>query len=78
MAIVKFQKGITPNAKREELWFLWSVHHLMMLYISIKFHENISNDFQVVERTQFSDRQTDRRADNQGKNNMSAPFHGET
>ena len=30
----------------------------MMLYISLKFHENLLNTFQVIERTQFCDRQT--------------------
>ena len=32
---------------RQELQFLWSAHGLMMLYISVKFHENILNGFQV-------------------------------
>ena len=31
----------------------------MMLYISMKFHENIWNSFQVKEQTQFCDRQKD-------------------
>ena len=30
---------------RQELGFLCSAHHLMMLYISMKFHENILNKF---------------------------------
>ena len=29
---------------------------LMLLYICVKFHENISNGFWVTERTQFCDR----------------------
>ena len=33
------------------LWVLCSVHHLIVLNICIKFHENIINAFQVTERT---------------------------
>ena len=43
----------------------------MMLYISMKFHENILNRFQVIEPTLFCDRWTEGQTDNQGKNNMS-------
>ena len=52
MTIVKFQRPITTKLYRQELWFLCSAGYLMMLYISMKFHENISNGFQVTERTQ--------------------------
>ena len=55
----------------KKLWFLWSERCLMMLYICLKFHENILNGFQAIEQTRFFDRQTDGRANNQGKNNMS-------
>ena len=37
---------------RQELLLLCSAHHVMILYISIKFHENILNGFQVIEGTQ--------------------------
>ena len=37
---------------RQELLFLCSAHHLMMLYISIKFLENNLNGCQVIEGTQ--------------------------
>ena len=37
---------------RQELLFLCFTRHLMMLYISMNFHENILNGFQVIERTQ--------------------------
>ena len=61
----------------------------MLLYICVKFHENISDGFLVTERTRFCDRQTDgqtggmdgqtdRRTDDQGKNNMSPNPTGET
>ena len=51
MATVKFQRGISRKRYRQELWFLCSARHLMMHYISTKFHENILKGFQVIERT---------------------------
>ena len=48
---VKFQRGITPKMYRQEFWFLWSECRLMMLYISMKYHENILNRFQDIEWT---------------------------
>ena len=65
---------------RQELWFLWSACHLIMLYISMKFHENILSCFQVTEWTRLHDGgidgQTDRLTDNQAKNNKSPPLSG--
>ena len=52
MTTVKFQRGITTILYRQELLFLCSAHHLTMLYISMKFHENILKGFQVIEQTQ--------------------------
>ena len=52
MTIVKFQRGFTQKKYRQELQFLWSAHHLMMLYISLMCHDTILNDFQAIERTQ--------------------------
>ena len=48
MTTVKFQRGLTTKLYRQELWFLCSVRHLRMLYISMKFHDNI---LKVIERT---------------------------
>ena len=42
---------ITTKLYRQELRFLCSARRLMMLYISLKFHENIMKGFQVIERT---------------------------
>ena len=50
MAIVKFQRGIT-KLYRQVLWFLCSARCLIMLYILLKFHDNILNGLQVIERT---------------------------
>ena len=44
--IVEFQRGITPKMYRQELWFLCSARRLMVLYISMKCHENILNGLQ--------------------------------
>ena len=51
MTIVKLQREITTKLHRKELWFLCSARCLMMLYISMKFHDNILNSFQVTEWT---------------------------
>ena len=51
MVIVKFQRRITTKLYRQELGFLCSACHLMMLYISMKFQENILKVFQVIEWT---------------------------
>ena len=45
MTIVKFQRGVTQKM------FLRCACRLMMLYFSMKFHENILNGFQVIEWT---------------------------
>ena len=50
---------------KQELWFLWSARRLMMLYISMKFQENIFKGFQDIERTQLCDRPTDGQMDRQ-------------
>ena len=44
---------------RQELCFLQSVHFLVMFNISMKFHENILNGFEVIERTRLSDERPD-------------------
>ena len=51
MTIIKFQRGITTKLHRQELQFLYSACRLLMLYIAIKFHENILKGFQVIEQT---------------------------
>ena len=71
----QFQRAITPKIHNPEWRILRSARRLMLLYICVKFHENISNGFWITERTWFCDRQTDGRTDgrtdDQGKNNMS-------
>ena len=53
MTIVKFQRGITTKLYRKELRFLCSALRLMMLYISMKFQDNILNGFQLREDTKL-------------------------
>ena len=60
----------------QELQFLHSARHLMLIDICMKFREDSFRGFQVTERTRFvTDRQTDKQTDGQtdamGKNNMS-------
>ena len=52
LQLSNFKRRITPTMFRQELRFLCSACRLMMLYISMKFQENILNGFQVIEQTQ--------------------------
>ena len=47
--IVEFEREVSLKLYRQELRFLCSESCLMMFNISIKFHENILNGFQVIE-----------------------------
>ena len=49
--IYNAQRAVTLEAGNLMLWFLCSAHHIMVIYICIKFQENVSNGFQVTERT---------------------------
>ena len=49
MALFNVQRAITPKVGNQVLWFMCSAHHSMMLYIYVKFHENISNGFLLTE-----------------------------
>ena len=46
-------KGITKKIHIQELWFVRSARRLMLVNISMTFHEYILNGFQVTERTRF-------------------------
>ena len=41
----KLQSTIIKKVYKPELWFLCSAHRIIVLYICMKFHENISNNF---------------------------------
>ena len=48
-ATYKVQKGITQKIYIQELWFMHSLHCLMLVNISMMFHEDILNCFHVTE-----------------------------
>ena len=52
MAIFNIQKAVTPKVGKQELQFMCSACHTMVFSICVKFHENMSSDFKVMERTQ--------------------------
>ena len=47
------QRAVTPKAGNSELGFLCFANCITMIYICIKFQENISNSFQVTEWIQI-------------------------
>ena len=52
MKIVYTQRAITPKVGKPELWFMCSAHPLMVFKVCVKFHENMSSGFKLMERTQ--------------------------
>ena len=42
---------ITPEVGKPELWFMCSARRLMVFNVCVKFHENMSSGFKVMERT---------------------------
>ena len=51
MKIVNTQRAITPKVGTPELWFMFSGHRLMVFNVCLKFHENMSSGFKVMEST---------------------------
>ena len=49
--IVNTQRAITQKAEKPELWFMCSAHRLIVFNVCVKFHENMSSSFKVMERT---------------------------
>ena len=45
------QREITQKVRKPELSFLNVTHHLVLIYISTKYHQNIPKGIQVTERT---------------------------
>ena len=56
MAMFNVQRTITPKVGKPELQFMCSACCLIVLYTCVKFRENISNSFQLTERTQVHGR----------------------
>ena len=51
MKIANTQRAITPKVGKPELQFMCSAYRLMVLNTCVKFHENMSSGFKVMERT---------------------------
>ena len=45
------QRGIITSELRVGLQFFFSAHHLILLYICTKFHEEILNSFKIIQLT---------------------------
>ena len=66
MAIFNIQRAITLKVGKQELQFMCSACHLIMFNICVKFRENMSSSFNVMERTQklLTDTHTHRKEEN--------------
>ena len=49
--IVNTQRAITPRVEKPELRFMCCARHLTRFDVCVKFHENMSSGFKVMERT---------------------------
>ena len=45
------QRAITPKVGKKELRFMCSASRRMVFNVCVKFHENMSSGFKVMERT---------------------------
>ena len=52
MKIVNTHRAITPKVGKPELGFMCSACRLMVFNVCVKFHENMSSGFKVMERAQ--------------------------
>ena len=46
--------GITQKMYQQEILFFWSARRLIMLYIAMKFHDTILNDFKLQSRPKIT------------------------
>ena len=51
MKIVNTQRAITPKVGKPEIQFMCSARRLMVFIVCVKFHENMSSGFKVMEQT---------------------------
>ena len=65
-AIFNIQRAITLKVGKQELRFMCSACGLMVFNICVKFHENMSSGFKVMERTRtlLTDTHTHRKDEN--------------
>ena len=70
MAIFNIQRAITLKVGNQQLWFMCFACHLMVFNICVKFHENMSSGFKVMELTQklLTDTHTHRKDENDMQN----------
>ena len=54
--LIQSSTGNNSKLYIQELWFLHSACHPMLVNISMKFHEDILNGLKVIERAQFCHR----------------------
>ena len=47
--IANKQRAITPKVRKPELRFMCSACRVMVFYVCVKFHENMSSGFKVME-----------------------------
>ena len=59
MVLINVQRAVTPKVDRPELRCLSSAYLLFMLYICVKFHENMSIGFRVMKRKRMLKALTD-------------------
>ena len=64
--IVNTKRAITQKVDEPELWFMCSARRLMVFNVCVKFHENMSSGFKVMERTRklLTDTHTQRKDEN--------------
>ena len=53
---VQCSKGNNSKSRQSELRFMCSASHLIMLYICVKFRENVTNGIRLMEQTQVHGR----------------------
>ena len=63
MGMFNVQRAITLKVGKPELRFMCSSRRLIMLYICVKFSENISDGIRVMEWIRMMEALTDRRTD---------------
>ena len=61
MAMFNVQRALTPKVGKPELQFMCSACCLIVIYICVKFGENISDGIKVMERTRMMEALTDGR-----------------
>ena len=56
MAMFHVQRAITPKVGKSVLWLMCSAYRFIVLYICVKFCENILRGFQLTERARVHGR----------------------